>query len=183
VNGRFALGPEVKRSAVAGGAMLYDTSRAGNLNAEWFEPRYWKTRGEVDGAAAGRGATYFVKADGRNFVLRHYRRGGLMASMSGDHYRWQDEEHTRPFAEWQLTYRLHRAGLPVPVPVAARYTRSGSSYTGDIITERLPTVGSLTECLRTGALSIVTWISIGRCIPAFTTSASVMPISTPTTCC
>jgi len=167
VNGRFALGPEVKRSAVAGGAMLYDTSRAGNLNAEWFEPRYWQARGEVDGAAAGRGATYFVKADGRNFVLRHYRRGGLMAQISGDNYRWQDEQHTRSFAEWQLTYRLHRAGLPVPVPVAARYTRTGSTYTGDIITERLPTVGSLSECLRTGALSIVTWIGIGRCIRRF----------------
>jgi 3-deoxy-D-manno-octulosonic acid kinase len=55
----------------------------------------------------------------------------------------------------------------VPVPVAARYTRTGSSYTGDIITERLPTVGSLSECLGTGALSIVTWISIGRCIRRF----------------
>ena len=62
MNGRFALGPEVKRSAVAGGAMLYDTSRAGNLNAEWFEPRYWKTRGEVDGAAAARGTVDLATA-------------------------------------------------------------------------------------------------------------------------
>jgi len=167
VSGRFALGPEVKRSAVAGGAMLYDTSRVGNLNNDWFEPRYWQARGEIDGAARGRGATYFVKADGRNFVLRHYRRGGLMAHLSGDRYRWRDEESTRPFAEWQLTYRLHRAGLPVPVPLAARYRHQGSTYSGDLITERLPTVGSLTECLRTGALSVVTWISIGRCIRRF----------------
>jgi 3-deoxy-D-manno-octulosonic acid kinase len=41
------------------------------------------------------------------------------------------------------------------------------TYTGDIITERLNTVGSLAECLATGALSILTWISIGRCIRRF----------------
>ena len=167
MSGRFALGPEVKRSAVAGGAMLYDTSRVGNLSSDWFEPRYWQGRGELDGAARGRGATYFVKADGKSYVLRHYRRGGLMAQVFGDRYRWRDEQSTRPFAEWQLTYRLHRAGLPVPVPVAARYRQAGPRYTGDIITERLPTVGSLTECLRTGALSVVTWIAIGRCIRRF----------------
>jgi 3-deoxy-D-manno-octulosonic acid kinase len=167
VSGRFALGPEVKRSAVAGGAMLYDTSRAGNLSNEWFEPHYWQSRGELQGAARGRGAAYFVKHDSKNWVLRHYRRGGLMAQLFADRYRWRNEESTRPFAEWQLTYRLHRAGLPVPAPVAARYRNRGSSYTGDIITERLPTVGSLTECLRAGALSIVTWISIGRCIRRF----------------
>ena len=138
MSGRFALGPEVKRRAVAGGAMLYDTSRAGNLSNEWFEPRYWQSRGELQGAARGRGAAYFVKHDSKSWVLRHYRRGGLMAQLLADRYHWRNEESTRPFVEWQLTYRLHRAGLPVPAPVAARYHNRGSSYTGDIITERLP---------------------------------------------
>ena len=167
MSGRFALGPEVKRSAVAGGAMLYDTSRAGNLSGESFEPRYWQARGELEGTARGRAAAYFVRSEGKRWVLRHYRRGGLMAHLLGDRYRWRSEQATRPFAEWQLTYRLHRAGLPVPAPVAARYLTQGASYTGDLITERLPAVGSLTECLRTGALSIVTWISVGRCIRRF----------------
>jgi 3-deoxy-D-manno-octulosonic acid kinase len=167
VSGRFALGPEVKRGADAGGAMLYDTSRAGNLSPEWFEPAYWQARGALDGHAQGRGTTHYIKADGNRLVLRHYRRGGLMARISQDRYRWRDAESTRPFAEWQLTYRMHRAGLPVPAPLGARYRLAGSTYTGDIITERLPTVGSLTECLRTGALSVVTWIAIGRCIRRF----------------
>ena len=147
--------------------MLYDTSRAGNLAAEWFELTYWQARGELDGSARGRGTTHYIKANGNRLVLRHYRRGGLMAHLSADRYRWRDEESTRPFTEWRLTYRLHRAGLPVPAPVGARYRHAGSTYTGDLITERLPTVGSLTECLRTGALSVVTWIAIGRCIRRF----------------
>ena len=168
MSGRWALGPEVKRSALASGAMLYDTSRASNLSAEWFDAGYWRARGELEGSARGRGAAHFVRAaDGARYVLRHYRRGGLMARIWGDRYPWQGEESTRPFREWLLTYRLQRAGLPVPVPIAARYLRAGSSYTGDLLTERLPTVGSLAECLAKGALSVLTWISIGRCIRRF----------------
>jgi 3-deoxy-D-manno-octulosonic acid kinase len=168
VNGRWALGPEVKRGALARGAMLYDASRVSNLTAQWFTPEYWQSRGELEGTANGRGAAYFFSADGRRYVLRHYRRGGLAARFATDHYTYLGEESTRPFAEWQMTYSLHRAGLPVPAPIAARYQRAaGVTYTGDLITERLATVGSLAECLRTGALSILTWISIGRCIRRF----------------
>ena len=168
MKGRWALGPEVKRGALARGAMLYDASRVSNLTLEWFTPRYWQSRGTLEGSANGRGAAYFLAADGRRYVLRHYRRGGLAARLSADHYAFLGEESTRPFAEWQLTYSLHRAGLPVPAPIAARYQRAaGVSYTGDLITERLMTVGSLAECLRIGGLSILTWISIGRCIRRF----------------
>ena len=168
MSGRWSLGSEVKHSAISGGAMLYDASRVSNLSPSWFDPRHWQGRGELDGTALGRGATYFIKTGGKRLVLRHYRRGGLMARLSGDRYFWRGgEESTRPFAERALTYRLHRAGLPVPAPSAARYQHSGSTYAGDIITERLAAVGSLAECLRTGALSIVTWVSIGRCIRRF----------------
>src|SRR2546430_12654850 len=51
--------------------------------------------------------------------------------------------------------------------LAARYRHHGFTYTGDIITERVAVVGSLSECLRTGALSVLTWIAIGRCIRRF----------------
>jgi len=164
---QWPLGSEVKHGVIKGGAMLYDASRAGNLTPGWFEPAYWIKRGEVDGTAQGRGTTHYVHSDQRRFVLRHYHRGGLMARIWKDRFWWKSEPTTRPFLEWQLLYHLHRAGLPVPAPVAARYRREGSTYTGDLITERLNTVGSLTECLRQGALSLVTWVSIGRCIRRF----------------
>ena len=167
MSGRWPLGSEVKHSALSGGAMLYDASRASNFSAACFDPNYWDAKGAVEGRAQGRGAALFLKADGKRWVLRHYRRGGLIARFSGDRYYWRGEDSTRPFSEWQLTYRLHRAGLPVPAPIAARYKHSGRSYSGDIITERLPTVGSLSQCVATGALSILTWIEIGRCIRRF----------------
>src|ERR1700744_3785350 len=167
MSARWPLGSEVKHDASAGGAMLYDGSRVSNLTGEWFDPRHWDARGEIEGTARGRGSTYYLKTDGRRLVLRHYRRGGAIARISHDRYFWQSENATRPFAEWQLTYRLHRAGLPVPAPIAARYQHNGMSYTADLITERLPTVGSLAECLQKGTLSILTWVLIGRCVRRF----------------
>jgi 3-deoxy-D-manno-octulosonic acid kinase len=168
MSGRWPLGSEVKHGLIEGGAMLYDASRARNLTAAWFDPRYWSSRGELDGAATyGRGTTHFVRSRDRRLVLRHYHRGGVISLLSPDRYLWRGEEQTRPFVEWSITYRLHRAGLPVPAPLAARYVREGRTYRGDLITERLATVGSLAECLGYGALSIVTWISIGRCVRRF----------------
>jgi 3-deoxy-D-manno-octulosonic acid kinase len=167
VSERWPLGTEVKHRAIEGGAMLYDASRARNLTPEWFESAFWERSGGLEGSARGRGTTHFVRSPDRRLVLRHYRRGGLAAWVSTDRFLWRGEVNTRPISEWSITYRLHRAGLPVPAPIAARFVRAGRTYRGDIITERLPTVGSLAECLHTGALSLVTWISIGRCIRRF----------------
>lgn len=161
------LGPEVKRLAAAGAAMLYDASRAGNFEAEWFSPAYWRARGAVTGAAMGRGSTIFVRQPERQLVLRHYRRGGLVARISRDRYWFTNEDRTRPFAEYALTYHLHRAGLPVPAPIAARYVRDGRWYRGDLITERIPGAVSLAGRLAQGSLLITTWIAIGRCIRRF----------------
>lgn len=165
----WAPGPEVKRTGFAGGAMLCDSGRAADATADWFDPAWWEARGGVEGIAHGvKGPAYFLRsAAGGRYVLRHYRRGGLLAKFSPDRYAFASEDATRPFVEWRLTYAMHRAGLPVPAPVAAAYRREGSSYTGDIITERLATVGSLADCLRKGALSVLAWISIGRCIRRF----------------
>jgi len=152
---------------ITGGAMLYDASRAGNLTPASFDVAALSARGEIEGVARGRGNTYFVACQGRHWVLRHYRRGGLMGRMRGDRYLWRGEPTTRPFLEWQLTYHLHRAGLPVPAPIAARYEQHGMSYRGDILTERLPEVISLADGLKVGALSVLNWIAIGRCIRRF----------------
>jgi len=104
---------------------------------------------------------------GRRYVLRHYRRGGLITHLSADRYVWRGAARTRPFAEWQLMYHLWHAGLPVPAPVGARYRKSGLTYTGDLITERLVDSASLAVRLAEGALPTVQWIAIGSCIRRF----------------
>lgn len=157
----------VTSGAGGGGAMLYKASRAGKFAVPWFEPRYWVLRGAVVGAAMGRGTTYIVQDGERRLVLRHYRRGGLIARLSPDRYLWRGEPATRPFRELLLTDALHTAGLPVPVPVASRYLREGAYYRGDILTEFIPDTQSLAQRLAQGAVSLATWAAIGRCLRRF----------------
>lgn len=164
---QWPLGSEVKRKELTGGAMLYDASRAGNAAAAWFDPAYWRERGELDGEARGRGTVWFTRSGATGYVLRHYRRGGLIAKLSQDRYIWRGESETRAFREWQLLYHLRRAGLPVPTPVAARYRRYGLTYTADLITERLMDSRTLASVLRRRGIPILGWITIGRCIRMF----------------
>src|SRR5262245_26517705 len=164
---QLPLGSEVKRKDFTGGAMLYDASRAGNATASWVEPAVCSERGEIDGEAHGRGTVHFIRNGGSGLVLRHYHRGGLVAKVSRDRYWWRGEFATRAFREWQLLYHLHRAGLPVPIPVAARYRRHGLLYTADLITERLGESITLAALLRRRGIPILGWITIGRCIRMF----------------
>jgi 3-deoxy-D-manno-octulosonic acid kinase len=165
---RWPIGAEVRHKAIRGGAMLYDASRAGNADASWFDRAWWAQRGDVRESAEGRGSAVFIDADARQLVLRHYRRGGWMAQLSRDRYFWRSEALTRSFLEWHLLYVMRRAGLPVPVPIAAAYRRSGRhSYRADLLTELIPAAVSLASRLRSAPLALTGWIAIGRCLRRF----------------
>ena len=147
--------------------MLYDTLRTSNFSPAFFDPEYWRGHDAIEGSALGRGTTWFIRSGDSRFVLRHYRRGGLMAKVSKDAYLWRGESETRSFAEWYLTYHLYRAGLPVPAPIAARYRRQGLFYRADLITQRIEDSESLAAKLGHGPISLTQWIAIGRCIRRF----------------
>jgi len=147
--------------------MLYDTLRTSNFSPAFFDPEYWRGHDAIEGSALGRGTTWFIRSGDSRFVLRHYRRGGLMAKVSKDAYLWRGESETRSFAEWYLTYHLYRAGLPVPAPIAARYRRQGLFYRADLITQRIEDSESLAAKLGRGPISLTQWIAIGRCIRRF----------------
>jgi 3-deoxy-D-manno-octulosonic acid kinase len=163
----LATGAEVRIIEHAGGAMLYDSSRAGNAMPGWLDPQWWRARGTVTQASEGRGGTCLIEADGRSLVLRHYRRGGWAARLSGDRYRWRGAEQTRSFREWHLLYHLHRVGLPVPRPVAAGYRRQGNTYVADLLVQRLPEVRSLASALREAPVALRTWVAVGRWLRRF----------------
>ena len=163
----WPVGAEVSEAVIDGGRMLYDTSRTSNFSPEFFDPEYWRKHDAIEGTASGRGTTWFIRAGDAGFVLRHYRRGGLVAKVSKDRYWFRSEMETRSFAEWFLTYHLHRAGLPVPAPIAARFRRDGMFYTADLITQRVENSESLAARLLQGPLSLTQWVAIGRCIRRF----------------
>ena len=163
----LATGAEVRTVEHGGGAMLYDSSRAGNAVPGWLDPDWWRKRGTVTVASEGRGGACLIDADGRSLVLRHYRRGGWAAHLSADRYWWHGAEQTRSFREWHLLYHLHRVGLPVPMPVAAGYRRRGRSYVADLLVQRLPGVRSLASELRSAPVALRTWVAVGRWLRRF----------------
>lgn len=98
----------------------------------------------------GRQAAWFVSGDFGQAVLRHYRRGGLMARINQGCYFWTGANSTRPFAEFQLLQTMQQAGLPVPQPLAAMYTRRGLWYRAAILVQRIPAVQPLAMVLDAG---------------------------------
>lgn len=160
------------RTAVRGpggqGALHANAAIDADITVLWFEPRYWISRDAVVGRHAARnGVALVFEQQGRRYVLRHYRRGGLAARLSHDDYLWLGESRTRSLAELRLLLQLHSMGLPVPRPVAARYEQSGIAYRADLITELLPDTRSLAERLAEGELGLTGWTAIGRCIRRF----------------
>jgi 3-deoxy-D-manno-octulosonic acid kinase len=149
------------------GAVLCNAGADVEATPAWFEPRYWMARGTLVGQLPGRGVATLFEHAGRRFVLRHYRRGGAAARLNHDRFLWSGEARTRPVLELQLNLRMHAAGLPVPLPVAARYEREGLMYRADMITEYLPETQSLAARLDAGDVSLPTWAAIGRCIRRF----------------
>jgi 3-deoxy-D-manno-octulosonic acid kinase len=158
--------------------MLSDPACLGNLPPDAaesiFDPQFWRARGELIAAAAGRGSAWFIasgdhqsgdhQSGGRQWVLRHYRRGGFIARLSRDGYVWAGEDRVRAFAEWRLLDIMRRRGLPVPKPVAARYQREGLCYRCDLITERIVDAEPLSAVLARGALAESAWRAVGAAV-------------------
>lgn len=136
----------------AEGAILFDAAVSPQVGHEWFVPDYWRKRDALRTQVGGRGGVAIIAAPIGECVLRHYRRGGLVAALMGDRYLWTGADRTRPFEEFRLLAEIARLGLPGPVVVAARYCRHGLVYSADLITRRIADAQTLAECLAAGRL-------------------------------
>ena len=149
----------------AGGAMLYDASCLHHPDTAVFDPAHWQAQGALETTRGGRGTVAFVRASpDQRWVLRHYRRGGLIARLADDLYLWTGADRTRSFREWRLLRQLRAWGLPVPTPVAARYQHAGFLYRADLITAELPVRRTLTQAVQQASLPNETWHAIGQCV-------------------
>lgn len=138
------------RQSCPQGAILFDRARLPQAQSDWLQPSYWQASPLVD--RGGRGAVWFVDGPFGAAVLRHYRRGGLVARFNRDRYLWTGEAATRSFAEFRLLARLRALDLPVPDPLLAGYWRSGISYRAGILMGRIPRARSLAQWLSNGGL-------------------------------
>jgi 3-deoxy-D-manno-octulosonic acid kinase len=131
------------------GAILFDAGAAAQavFDVDFFDAARWQGRSDDHAVRGGRGGAMFIEAPFGRSVLRHYRRGGMVARVMGDRYLWTGAERTRGFAEFRLLAILRKRDLPVPEPVAARYQRNGAHYRADLITRRIEDVSTLAELL------------------------------------
>jgi len=147
--------------------ILYDTAFLAQPDAEFFDPDHWRSQDALLGTAQGRGAAVIFCHDGNHYVLRHYRRGGLMAKLSDDKYRWSGLEKSRAWREWYLLAKMYQQGLPVPRPIAARVQRHGLFYRADLVTLCLPNVQPLADVLMVRKLDAQTWRKLGATLRHF----------------
>jgi 3-deoxy-D-manno-octulosonic acid kinase len=146
--------------------MLVAGDRGDVPSAGWFDAGQWRRAGAVALETSGRGEVLIVAHGDETWVLRHYRRGGLVARFIDDHYLWLGAQRARAFREWRLLHELRAAGLPVPDPVAAHVYRTGFIYTADIITAYLPETRKLSWFIQQGRVPPDSWRRVGAMIGA-----------------
>jgi 3-deoxy-D-manno-octulosonic acid kinase len=155
----------VESARISGGHLLWP---AGDPRppAEWCDASALGSSAHARPGDRGRGATLYLDIDGRTLVLRKYHRGGMMRRL-GDRYLRLGLRHSRAWRELALLARLHRAGLPVPRPIAARVEPLAplSPFARQVLlTEYLPGTRTLTAVLRDGELAEDAWRGIGAAV-------------------
>lgn len=147
--------------------LLYDPAQWPAISAADFDVERWLARG-ARATDAGRGSAWFLPlTDGREWVLRHYRRGGLVGKLLLDRYLWIGSERSRAWREFRLLQHLRSLALPVPIPVAARISRQGVRYRQDLVTVRIPASRPLSAELAERPLPSAAWAALGATLGRF----------------
>ena len=95
----------------------------------------------------GRQAVKKFAVNNRQYVLRHYCRGGVPAHITKDRFIFRGWQATRAYREIKMLLEMSQLGLPVPFPVAARCNAGRITYSADIIMVEIPDSESLAAVL------------------------------------
>jgi len=157
---------EISLSEQPEGAILFDRARLPQAQAAMLHPEYWQVGG--DAGRGGRGEVWFVQGTFGAGVLRHYRRGGMIARFNRDRFLYAGAEATRSFREFRLLAELRRRGLPVPAPLLAGFTRLAPCwYRADLLTTRIDDARTLAQCLPDVLADSAALATIGRTLARF----------------
>jgi 3-deoxy-D-manno-octulosonic acid kinase len=151
----------------AKGVILFDVTMSPQVDGTWFDVDHWRERGALSTQSGGRGGVAVIRTPAGECVLRHYRRGGMVAALMGDHYLWIGADRTRSFREFRLLQAMAQLQLPVPQVVAARYRRTGLYYRADLITQRLLETHTLAECVAQNRLDAELAHEVGALVARF----------------
>ena len=137
------------------------------IEPKWFTPDYWKDKATLMDTNQGRGAVWFINSEFGNFVMRRYRRGGLIAKYNKESFLFTGEKNTRPWQELSLLETMIELGLPVPQPIGSLYTKQHGFYQGYLLTKTICDACDLFGILIAGNSDFVDWRNTGRVIKQF----------------
>ena len=152
---------------------LFDRHEITNFSPEMLSAQFWQERNAITGSAQGRGTTWFVKQSdnkseqGKNWVLRHYYRGGLIGKIINDSYLFTSQKNTRAAREFTLLAHMQKLALPAPKPIAYRVTRHGLFYRADLLSSRIENAQDLVAILMKKSITDDLWFNIGKTIKRF----------------
>ena len=147
-----------------GSVIRYDADVLDPMEPGLFDESWLRSAGVWRGDTKGRSSAHFFHFAGRDMVLRHFHRGGLVGRVNRDLFLRVRAGDSRPMCEFDLLSEMHAEGLPVPLPVAAQFVPSGLFYRADIITQRIPHASPLQDVLSEEPVSAELWGVIGSAI-------------------
>lgn len=158
-----ALGP-VRVTAQGGDTLWHDPRRVDATDA----PHLFEAEAPAEHLAtgSGRGQARLVQHQGQGLVLRHYRRGGLMARLSEDRFLREPAHRSRAMREFALLRLLRSWRLPVPEAALARHRSHGLVYSADIAVGLIPGSRNLVQRLQSARPTPADWAALGRAIRA-----------------
>ena len=137
----------IQQKSVKSHIMLFDSGHFPVPVPKMFTGQYWKTQNAITGQATGRGTTYFFKYNKNEYVLRHYRRGGLIGKVLSDQYMYTGIEKSRAWREFKLLQQMKNMDLNCPTPIAAMLKKTGLYYQADIILKKISSARDLHHIL------------------------------------
>ena len=144
--------------------VLQHPDLSSGLQPQQFEIDFWRENENFQEFKGGRGPAVRISLEGRDAILRHYYRGGVMGRFLTDQYFWIGKRLSRPWREWSVLEFARNAGLPVPEPIAVCVCRVGLYYSGAIITHFLPNTETLADFLAKGSVNKQDWYRLGELI-------------------
>ncbi len=152
--------------------ILYDAELISDPTVQLFDADYHtkqdhQQNNSTTSPGIGRAKVVYFSINGRGAVLKHYFRGGAIASILKDHYLGFSIVKSRSFREWRLLKKMHELNLPVPAPVAAHVKKGLLWYQADLITIKIEDSQTLSDVLSQQAITSKQWSGIGACIKSF----------------
>ncbi|WP_159595406.1 3-deoxy-D-manno-octulosonic acid kinase [Hydrogenophaga sp. BPS33] len=159
--------PNVSRVATATmgkSTAWFDPALLNAVTEQTFDPQA-RAGSTALATGSGRGQVLRIGDGERGQVLRHYRRGGLMAKLSKDRF-WRTAPHeSRAMREFALLRQMRSWALPVPAPVAASHRPRGACfYEADIVVGLIPDSANAVQLLQQRALTTTEWAALGQAI-------------------